>query len=88
MAPELAKKPYFSLDRELKSCYADVAPQLTEAIKQRAARPAKDLVEKIGHRPGSVLERFAGDKAVIHDSKRPLYGFKEFWNELWSEKRV
>lgn len=88
MAPDLAKKPYFSLDRELKSCYADVAPQLAEAIKERAARPAKDLVEKIGHRPGSVLERFASDKAVIYDSKRPLYGFKEFWNDLWSEKRA
>ncbi|KAE8441666.1 hypothetical protein EG329_004587 [Mollisiaceae sp. DMI_Dod_QoI] len=88
MAPDLAKKPYFSLERELKSCYADVAPQLAEAIKERAARPAKDLVEKIGHRPGSVLERFASDKAVIHDSKRPLYGFKEFWNDLWSEKRA
>ncbi|KUJ15129.1 uncharacterized protein LY89DRAFT_735262 [Mollisia scopiformis] len=88
MAPELAKKPYFSLDRELKSCYADVAPQLADAIKERAARPAKDLVEKIGHRPGSVLERFSSDTATIYDSKRPLYGFKEFWNDLWSEKRA
>lgn len=88
MAPDLAKKPYFSLDRELKSCYADIAPQLSEAIKERAARPAKAPVENIGHRPGSVLERFASDKAVIYDSKKPLYGFKEFWNDLWSEKRA
>ncbi|KAK0107924.1 hypothetical protein ONS96_003710 [Cadophora gregata f. sp. sojae] len=88
MAPDLAKKPYFSLERELKSCYADVAPQLSQAIKERAARPAKELVEKIGHRPGGVLERFASDKAVIYDSKKPLYGFKEFWSDLWGEKRV
>ncbi|KAH7397586.1 hypothetical protein BKA64DRAFT_42064 [Cadophora sp. MPI-SDFR-AT-0126] len=88
MAPDLAKKPYFSLDRELKSCYADVAPQLSQAIKERAARPAKELVEKIGHKPGGVLERFASDKAVIYDSKKPLYGFKEFWSDLWGEKRV
>ena len=89
MAPELAKKPYFSLDRELKSCYADVAPKLSEAIKERAARPAKDLVEKIGHKQGGVLERFAGETAVIYDSKRPSYGFKEFWNDLFAkEKRV
>lgn len=87
MAPELAKKPYFSLERELKSCYADVAPQLSEAIKERATRPAKDLVEKIGHTPGSVLERFASDKANIYDSKKPLYGWKEFWSDLW-EKRA
>ncbi|KAH9217054.1 hypothetical protein DL95DRAFT_406987 [Leptodontidium sp. 2 PMI_412] len=88
MAPDLAKKPYFSLDRELRSCYADVAPQLSQAIKERAARPPKELVEKIGHRPGGVLERFASDKAVIYDSKKPLYGFKEFWSDLWGEKRA
>ncbi|PVH76166.1 hypothetical protein DL98DRAFT_535959 [Cadophora sp. DSE1049] len=88
MAPDLAKKPYFSLERELRSCYADVAPQLSQAIKERAARPAKELIEKIGHRPGGVLERFASDKAVIYDSKKPLYGFKEFWSDLWGEKRV
>lgn len=87
MAPDLAKKPYFSLERELKSCYADVAPQLSTAIKERAARPAKELVEKIGHRPGSVLERFSADKAVVYDSKRPPYGFKEFWKDLFAEKR-
>jgi hypothetical protein len=87
MAPELAKKPYFSLDRELKSCYADVAPQLAGEIKERATRPVKDLVEKIGHAPGSVFERFAKDKANIYDSKKPLYGWKEFWNDLW-EKRA
>ena len=89
MAPELAKKPYFSLDRELRSCYADVAPQLSEAIKERAARPSKELVEKIGHRPGGVLERFGGESAVIYDSKKPTYGFKEFWNDLFvKEKRA
>jgi hypothetical protein len=88
MAPDLAKKPYFSLERELKSCYADIAPQLSQAIKERAARPPRDLVEKIGHRPGSVLEKFGGDTAKIYDSKRPLYGFKEFWTDLFNEKRV
>lgn len=86
MAPDLAKKPYFSLERELNSCYADVAPQLSAAIRERATRPAKDLVEKIGHTPGGILERFAADKAVVHDSKKPLYGFKEFWNDLWADK--
>jgi hypothetical protein len=87
MAPDLAKKPYFSLERELRSCYSDVAPQLAEAIKDRAARPSKQLVEKIGHRPGSVLERFSVEQAVVYDSKKPLYGFKEFWNDLFAEKK-
>lgn len=86
MAPELAKKPYFSLERELKSCYADVAPQLAGEVKERATRPVKELVEKIGHTPGGVFERFASDKASIYDSKRPHYGWKEFWNDLWEKK--
>jgi hypothetical protein len=86
MAPELAKKPYFSLERELKSCYADVAPQLAGEIKERATRPVKELVEKIGHTPGSVFERFASDKVSIYDSKKPMYGWKEFWKDLWEKK--
>jgi len=88
MAPELAKKPYFSLDRELKSCYADVAPQLATAIKERAERPPKDLVEKIGHHPGSVLAKFSvSDTSKVYDSKKPLYGFKEFWADLFGDKK-
>ncbi|KAG0653105.1 hypothetical protein D0Z07_0762 [Hyphodiscus hymeniophilus] len=87
MAPDLAKKPYFSLQRELKSCYADVAPGLAGAIKDRAARPPKQLVEQIGHTPGSMLERFSTDKAVVYDSKKPLYGFKEFWNDLFAKEK-
>ncbi|CAG8983349.1 hypothetical protein HYALB_00000516 [Hymenoscyphus albidus] len=88
MAPDLAKKPYFSLDRELKSCYADVAPTLSQVIKERASRPTKESVKKIGHKPGGVLERFTKDTSKIYDSKRPLYGFKEFWADLFGEKRA
>jgi hypothetical protein len=89
MAPDLAKKPYFSLSRELNSCYADIAPILSQTLKERAARPPKDLVEKIGHHPGGVLERFAGgERAKVYDSKKPLYGFKDFWRDLWAEKTV
>jgi hypothetical protein len=88
MAPNLAKKPYFSLERELKACYADVAPMLATAIKERAARPQKEFVEKVSHTPGGVMERFAKDTAKIYDSKKPLYGFKEFWNDLFGEKKT
>lgn len=87
MAPDLAKKPYFSLDRELKSCYADIAPQLATAIKERAARPPKEMVEKIGH-PGSVLAKFSiSDTSKVYDSRKPLYGFKEFWADLFGDKK-
>ncbi|KAI0193719.1 hypothetical protein EV127DRAFT_249135 [Xylaria flabelliformis] len=88
MAPELAKKPYFNLERELNNCYADVAPLLAEEIKYRATRPPKPLVEAIGDRPGSILDRFGnqGVKAKIHDSKAPHYGFKEMWRDLFSRQ--
>lgn len=85
MAPELAKKPYFSLDRELKACFADVAPQLAQEIKERATRPQKPLIDPIGHGQGSILDRFARESKTskIYDSKVPNYGFKEMWRDFW-----
>jgi len=85
MAPELAKKPYFSLHRELASCFADVAPQLPAAIRERARRPERIRVEIVGHRPGGVLEKFGGEHAKVYDSTKPAYGLKEFWRELWKK---
>lgn len=82
-APDLAKKPYFSLDRELRSCFADIAPQLPNEIKDRARRPEKVRVELVGHRPGGVLEKFSTDKVKVYDSRKPNYGFKDFWRSLW-----
>ena len=82
-APDLAKKPYFNLDRELRSCFADIAPQLPNEIKDRARRPAKVRVEVVGHRPGGVLDKFSTDKVKVYDSRKPNYGFKDFWRDLW-----
>lgn len=82
-APDLAKKPYFSLDRELRSCFADVAPQLPNEIRARARRPEKIKVEIVGHRPGGVLERFSSEKVRVYDSRKPNYGFRQFWKDLW-----
>ena len=84
-APSLAKKPYFSLDRELRACYADIAPQLASAIVERARKPPEKVrVEVVGHRPGGVLEKFSTDRKVrVFDSQRPNYGFKDFWRDLW-----
>ncbi|KAI9733595.1 MAG: hypothetical protein M1834_003197 [Cirrosporium novae-zelandiae] len=84
MAPSLAKKPYFSLDRELKACFADVAPLLAEEIGKRATRLK-------GNKDGGrgVLERFGGGgekgkgKVRVFDERRPRYGFREFWKDLW-----
>ena len=87
MAPDLAKKPYFNLDRELRSCFADVASQLPSEIRERARAPSKIRVEIVGHRPGGVLERFGGEKAKVYDSRKPNYGFKEFWRDLWGGEK-
>lgn len=87
MAPDLAKKPYFSLERELQSCYADVAPQVAAAIQERAQAPRIKGVEVIGHKPASILNRFSVDKAAhVYDDRKPQYGFKEFWRDLFTPK--
>jgi hypothetical protein len=39
MAPAIARKPYLDLSRELKACYADVAPQVADAIRERSITP-------------------------------------------------
>ena len=87
-APDLAKKPYFSLDRELRSCFADIAPQLPAEIRERARKPEKITVEIVGHKPGGVLERFSSEKVKVYDSRKPNYGFKQFWKDLWGGEGV
>ncbi|KZF24868.1 hypothetical protein L228DRAFT_243607 [Xylona heveae TC161] len=83
MAPDLAKKPYFNLDRELRACFADVAPQLAGVIHERATAPPP-RVEIVGHRAGSVLDKLgAKDNVRVYDSKRPNYGFKDLWKDLF-----
>jgi hypothetical protein len=86
MAPELAKKPYFSLERELRNCFADVAPHLAAAIKERAATPSKILIDRPGHGSRGVRDFLggAGETAKIYDSNTPNYGFKEMWRDFWS----
>ena len=86
MAPELAKKPYFSLERELNSCFADVAPLLAETIRERAtAAPAKSLMAgRSGITSSGVLERFGTSSVKVYESTAPRYGMREFWRDLWS----
>lgn len=84
MAPELAKKPYFSLRRELDNCYAEVAPDVANEIKRRASAPPKSVTDPLGRARG-VLERFGEGEgsARVYDSKAPHYGWKEFWRDFW-----
>ncbi|KAK3386427.1 hypothetical protein B0H63DRAFT_430212 [Podospora didyma] len=89
MAPELAKKPYFSLQRELNNCYADVAPEVANAIRDRATKTAKSLIDPDGHtQPSSMLYRLGGQGDVapkVYDSTAPHYGFKEMWRDIWGK---
>jgi len=88
MAPDLAKKPYFSLERELAACFADVAPQLAATVRERATRPARPL-SAAGDGSASVLDRLVGEvgpAARVHDSKAPHYGFKDFWRDVFGGK--
>lgn len=90
MAPELARKPYFRLDRELKAAFADVAPLLADEIRARARAPPDKMVQDMRlHKSGGVLERLGrAEKVRVWESRRPMYGFKEFWRELWKRKET
>lgn len=85
MAPELAKKPYFSLERELKACFSDVAPLLANEIRDRARRPTRPAQGQLGPQSDSLLDRFVmeGKSSKVYDSRAPHYGFKQFWKDLW-----
>ncbi|KAL8369872.1 hypothetical protein RB595_000295 [Gaeumannomyces hyphopodioides] len=95
MAPDLAKKPYFTLQRELNACFADVAPLLADTIRERARPPQRPPLQRppLGGGPGGsqkgVLARLGGEewesKARVYDSKAPHYGFKEMWRDLFAK---
>lgn len=84
-APDLAKKPYFSLARELNACYADVAPQLPSAILERAIKPVRKM-EGFGQslaKDGGVVSRFVGEKVKVRDERvEKQYGFRQFWKDV------
>src|SRR5579862_1232499 len=88
LAPTLAKKPYFSLDRELSSCFADVAPQLADEIRERAKSPGKLTAHNKGI--GGAVERFsafsgggARGTVKVYERSSPHYGFKELVRDWW-----
>lgn len=89
MAPQMAQKPYFNLQRELNACFADIAPQIAEAIKERALAPKVKHAESIGHKPGGVLDKFSTNSTVnVYDERKPQYGFKQFWNDLFTKDKA
>lgn len=92
MAPKIAQKPYHSLDRELRRCYADIAPRLADEILQRSRRPVVKIAVA-GHKEGGVMEKFgAGDwkghqaESIREEGTEKVYGFGEFWRDLWRRR--
>lgn len=89
-APRLAQKPYLNLERELNSCYADVAPSLADELAVRATTPRKasTTVQKPS---GNLLEDIiqSNQRVRVYDEDRSKgYGLKEFWRDLWRREKV
>lgn len=89
IAPMIAQKPYYTLARELRNCYADIAPLLPNEIMERA-RPPRVRVEimqrtKTG---GGILVDLRGDgrkRIYDEDLGKKGYGFRQFWRDLWRQ---
>jgi Domain of unknown function (DUF1992) len=81
MAPPAAQRPYYSLQRELKTCYADVAPLVGEEIRQRAMFPKRRHVVE-GMSP-------SGDSASAAPLPAPSvseFRWKDVWRDMWMAK--
>ena len=87
MAPKIAQKPYYNLQRELNRCFAEVAPTLADEILARS-RKGPVRVQVSMHKEGSLLEKFQGGGHVAKVRDEPGergYGFKEFWRDLFGK---
>jgi len=78
IAPYTARRPYTTLQKELESCYKDVAPQIVSAIRNRSSSPplkveAKPFVRGIG-----ILEDLSGQKQQLHVNRDGEYGLMDF----------
>ncbi|KAL2821352.1 hypothetical protein BDW59DRAFT_150164 [Aspergillus cavernicola] len=86
-APPVAQKPYLNLERELAACYAEVAPTLAEEIKRRATERAR-TPSSFGTKATSVLDSLAPaqNTRVYEEDQTKGYGFKQFWQDMFSKK--
>lgn len=85
-APASAHKPYINLDRELKVCYAAVAPELAEEIKRRAterARPSSIVPPVSSSKLGSL--GMAQSVRVQEEDQSKGYGMKQLWRDLFTK---
>lgn len=87
-APQIAVKPYISLDREIAACFADVAPSLPEEVKRRATEKASSPASTVAAKTSTALGSLGTSQTtrVYDEDKTKGYGFKEFFNDLFSRK--
>ncbi|KAK9388770.1 hypothetical protein V1515DRAFT_595961 [Lipomyces mesembrius] len=90
MAPGPARRSYLTLERELRLCYAEVAPLLADALKERhelikSGRTTFTL-KKTENR-GSIVNNLFGEKVVIMEKKGNEYGLKELFRDLFFRKK-
>jgi hypothetical protein len=84
-APRPVQKPYLNLQRELDSCYVDVAPLLAEEIVRRGTGKASSSLSRSNKTASGMLDILATKQKVrVYDEDNSKgYGFKEFWRDLW-----
>ncbi|KAI5456300.1 hypothetical protein BGZ63DRAFT_367115 [Mariannaea sp. PMI_226] len=97
MAPDLAKKGYYSLERELRACFAEVAPEIAKEIQVRASGGRSRGLRGVGgggegaatdgDGDGGLIERLSGGKPVrIHvEADEKAYGLKQWLKDLWTK---
>lgn len=87
-APQVSQRPYLDLQRELESCYADVAPTLPKELQIRATQKTYNP-GRTAEAASSVLQSTLGleHKARVYDEDTSKgYGFKQLWQDLWGKK--
>ena len=86
-APELAKKPYLNLERELAACFADVAPTLADEIKRRATEKVVSPGRTLEGKTNSILGSLGTTQTtrIYDEDKSKAYGLKEMFRDLFSK---
>jgi Domain of unknown function (DUF1992) len=84
-APRLTQKPYLNLERELNSCYADVAPLLANEIHRRATERTRNSLLHPSPKTSGMFDVLATNRQVrVYDEDGSRgYGLREFWKDLW-----
>ncbi|KAK9354196.1 hypothetical protein V1523DRAFT_408961 [Lipomyces doorenjongii] len=90
MAPGPARRSYLMLERELRLCYAEVAPLLADSLKERhelikSGRTTFTL--KKTENMGSIVDNLFGEKVAIMEKTGNEYGLKELFRDLFFRKK-